>query len=728
MERLQLVRIAAAASLALTCAGRAAIHAQTAQPVPAFDWRVPDRYGADGMIGVSYPLGTSDATLRILNPEREIGGATAAGWPAVFDACGSSGQISRFIWSIDGVQAAESITCGTTLRFPREGRYRVELTVVGDSGARVTTAQDVNIQDWLIIGLGDSYGSGEGVPNRAVQPMAFGDLSIAQAAVDSAIAQYQAAVAAEAPARAVVAAAQQQLAAAIANYNALYTAHVQFVAAADTLAAAQLELTAATAAVTAAKAAVAAATAKMLFECAQFWDPAGCNTAKQQLTAARLAEARAIARRDAAVIARDAAAAEVARTALTVPSQGWDYTLGVLSAAVQSAQQALNVANTHLTAVLASITSAQTHLGAANAALTEKLTSAVALWQDSIPAAGSIGADGSLFQPNRYSQCHQSKYSGQALAALSLERADPRTSVTFVHLACSGATIAKGLLGSYSGAEPLREGMSAKPSQLNEAADLSAGREIDALVTSIGGNDIGFASSVEACVTTEPCFLPEPVRIDPADVATICAGFAQGTDGIARVMAEACEHWLNTAADQFAAGDMAGTLTAKLAELPGQYAHLNDRVAALWPGLPADRLFLTQYSLATRDQDGAVCGFDMNPAANLPGISSTEYIWVEDSAFRRLNDTMQQQASAHGWTFVGGIADAFRTHGYCSSSNWVVKLEESAIQQAGFSGVVHPNLAGQQAYAAKIEAALVRAFYPQSTPGSLGPARVDGRQ
>jgi hypothetical protein len=36
---------------------------------------------------------------------------------------------------------------------------------------------------------------------------------------------------------------------------------------------------------------------------------------------------------------------------------------------------------------------------------------------------------------------------GPARAAQALEQADPRTSVTFVHLACSGATIATGLLG-----------------------------------------------------------------------------------------------------------------------------------------------------------------------------------------------------------------------------------------------------------------------------------------
>ncbi|MGN6696388.1 MAG: hypothetical protein ACTHN0_19575, partial [Aquihabitans sp.] len=51
-------------------------------------------------------------------------------------------------------------------------------------------------------------------------------------------------------------------------------------------------------------------------------------------------------------------------------------------------------------------------------------------------------------------QCHRTSLAGPAQAALRMERRDPHSSVTFVHLACSGASITTGLLGDYDGQDP----------------------------------------------------------------------------------------------------------------------------------------------------------------------------------------------------------------------------------------------------------------------------------
>ena len=50
---------------------------------------------------------------------------------------------------------------------------------------------------------------------------------------------------------------------------------------------------------------------------------------------------------------------------------------------------------------------------------------------------------GGLFNTPKWelSQCHRSALAGPARAALQLEQADPHTSVTFIHLACSGGRI-----------------------------------------------------------------------------------------------------------------------------------------------------------------------------------------------------------------------------------------------------------------------------------------------
>ena len=162
--------------------------------VPSFDWSVPDRMTANGMKGVKLPFAgvganQTNANMRILNPERAFGSGSPAGWPASMNACASSGTIATYQWFVDGLKVAESTACkGTTLRFPREGRYRVGLTVVATSGATASVAQDVNIQDWLIIGLGDSYASGEGNPNIDVKPQGYINLDNARKVLADALA------------------------------------------------------------------------------------------------------------------------------------------------------------------------------------------------------------------------------------------------------------------------------------------------------------------------------------------------------------------------------------------------------------------------------------------------------------------------------------------------------------------------------------------------------------
>ncbi|MBW1907412.1 MAG: PKD domain-containing protein [Deltaproteobacteria bacterium] len=60
-------------------------------------------------------------------------------------------------------------------------------------------------------------------------------------------------------------------------------------------------------------------------------------------------------------------------------------------------------------------------------------------------------AEGGVQWQNR--RCHRSAQSGQVRAAQMIEDADPHTSVTFVHLACSGGRIYGALLEPYDGIE-----------------------------------------------------------------------------------------------------------------------------------------------------------------------------------------------------------------------------------------------------------------------------------
>ena len=105
-----------------------------------------------------------------------------------------------------------------------------------------------------------------------------------------------------------------------------------------------------------------------------------------------------------------------------------------------------------------------------------------------------------------YANCHRSTRSGQANAAIDLERADPHTSVTTLYPACSGAQIDSGILGVKDG----NLGGAEKP-QTWQAYELTKmngrDRDIDAVIMGIGGNDIGFVPIVTEGVLQPDAFL-----------------------------------------------------------------------------------------------------------------------------------------------------------------------------------------------------------------------------
>src|SRR5262249_46956407 len=104
--------------------------------------------------------------------------------------------------------------------------------------------------------------------------------------------------------------------------------------------------------------------------------------------------------------------------------------------------------------------------------------------------------------------CHRSLYSYQARAALALAIESPQLAVTFVPLACSGATISAGVLGSQRASECPNPGTNAAcPSTvraqlteltdaLNKARNANAGRTLDLVLLTIGANDIKFSGLV----------------------------------------------------------------------------------------------------------------------------------------------------------------------------------------------------------------------------------------
>ncbi|MGH3442548.1 MAG: hypothetical protein ACRDUY_11020 [Nitriliruptorales bacterium] len=118
---------------------------------------------------------------------------------------------------------------------------------------------------------------------------------------------------------------------------------------------------------------------------------------------------------------------------------------------------------------------------------------------------------------------HRTTGAWSARAALTLEQSDPHTSVTFVHLAASGATVKKvgtnqrqagGLLEGYGGIEDDSVfGQGEMKPQIDQASNMLGclpesgrpicDRQIDALTMSIGINDIRFARLVKKLVDAD---------------------------------------------------------------------------------------------------------------------------------------------------------------------------------------------------------------------------------
>lgn len=658
--------LAAACSLLVSLALPVLARAGTAPLSASFDYAMPSRFAIPQIVDPQPP--SPEATRYFAGPVRP------PSWRVDLDACASTGAILSYAWDVDGQRVGTTAACaGMSFEVPDEGSYQVKLTVMDGAGATASMTHEVRVQDWLLFGLGDSYGSGEGAPDVPVSQDQIDAVATAQSALD-------AAKSAASQRLAELALAEQDLAALLPLLATAQQRYNQWLAA------------------------VAARND-------------ACDNFPPTLAECAAAQAAA-----------SAAAAALLAALTDVGLQSFFGTTQILQAITnlrQSAEQAVATARGLLDAANAAVAAATTALNDAIAAVGPR-------WQ------------------NR--QCHQSHYSGQVQAAKMLEESDPHTSVTFVHLACSGATINKGLLLEYGGQEPA--GNAPHDPQLDAAASLSDGREVDGVIVSIGGNDVRFADLITACVEQTKCF-ETPPSTDPAAqsyIADMCAPLGP--------LAFLCAAYLTTVeppTDSAEAiflgsgtdcggrpGDDADAVG--LDDLSCNYDALDARVhtltdegrlrGVLSEGAPT-RLYLTAYPSITRKEPASpgaetqLCAFDPNDPPDerrrsLPGVSAAEMAWAETFVAPMLADGMRTSASTHSWRFVDEHVSHFDGHGYCADDNWIVRIPQSVSSQgvieplaSSFSGSVHPTAVGQAQYAAAIYDALLCDFYPDCDPAMM---------
>jgi len=242
-------------------------------------------------------------------------------------------------------------------------------------------------------------------------------------------------------------------------------------------------------------------------------------------------------------------------------------------------------------------------------------------------------------------QCHRSRVAGPALAVAGL-RARRDVGVDFLAVACSGASIPHGLLGTHRGIEP---GDRLAP-QLEEVEAFARGRRIDALLMSVGANDIGFGRIVRLCAA----------RL--ADRLRSCRRGAAG--------------------EAFRRGRAA---------LPARLAALAARLGRM--GMDPGRVFVSEYFDPTGGGDGRYCRRILGAT-----VAAGDLRWARSEVLATLNAALRTAARRYGWRYVGGVAAQFRTHGYCAGERWIMRLHESVLLQGDVFGALHLNAAGQRCY------------------------------
>ena len=326
------------------------------------------------------------------------------------------------------------------------------------------------------------------------------------------------------------------------------------------------------------------------------------------------------------------------------------------------------------------------------------------------------------------SACHRSLYSYQTRTALALAVQYPHIAVTYLPLACTGATIADGLFGSQGAREcpPTKSAASCKGTvnaQLAELRDaLTAAkrrqpdRTLDLVLLSIGANDINFSGLVADVIV---------------DTATERVLFRR-----TGVM-----------------GSVEDSRAALTRELPQGFGKLREALKPLVGDL--QRVVYVSYANPTL-ASGAPCpggraGFDIHPSfnaepqrlANVSGYVQNEFLPQLKALALCQSGILCRDPAGDRMTFVDAHQTAFADHGFCARAQTDPEFDRECFSVKGESfdpdivtAASQPMLCGRSA--GEYRAYLPRArwirdandsyfaamTYPQGLPSSQQPADI----
>jgi lysophospholipase L1-like esterase len=324
--------------------------------------------------------------------------------------------------------------------------------------------------------------------------------------------------------------------------------------------------------------------------------------------------------------------------------------------------------------------------------------------------------------------CHRSLYSYQTRSALALAVQYPHIAVTYLPLACTGATIADGMFGTQRAREclPAKNAAScagtvnAQLAELREAVTAAKRRQperrLDLVLLSVGANDIDFPGLVA------------DVIVDSATERTL---FRQS--GVI--------------------GSVQDSRAALARDLPQGFARLREALKPLVGDL--QRVVYVAYANPTL-ANGAPCpggraGFDIHPSFNAePRRLNSVSNYVQSEFLPQLKaivtcggGVMCRDPVRDRMTFVDAHQGAFAAHGFCARAETDPEFDRACFSPQGqsfdpdiVSAASQPMLCGRSA--GEYRAYLPRArwirdandsyfaamTYPQALPSSSQPADI----
>lgn len=269
------------------------------------------------------------------------------------------------------------------------------------------------------------------------------------------------------------------------------------------------------------------------------------------------------------------------------------------------------------------------------------------------------------------SACHRSLYSYQTRTALALAVQYPHIAVTYLPLACTGATIASGLFGSQRAREcppnkPISTCQGSINGQLDELrAALAAAkrrqsdRKLDLVLLSVGANDVYFSGLVADVI------VDTPTERELFRRTGVMATVEDSREALTR-------------------------------DLPQEFRKLRGSLKSLVGDM--SHVIYTSYANPALVDGGATCpggraGFDVHPSFNadpqrLAKVSAfvqNEFLPQLKALARCQSGVLCSDPAADRMTFVDAHQAAFADHGFCARSDTDPQFDRECFSPKGES-------------------------------------------